>query len=119
MRRRSFLALLALALLSPLLGRAKRAPRETLATTTGWSPRARASAARIGEAYLEDHPEEAQPALLARLLREAGLEEAPGPTSRARARIREDFERGRTVQVDGWVLSRTEARLCALTALTT
>lgn len=33
-------------------------------------------------------------------------------------RIREDFARGRTVTVDGWVLSRTEAALCILAATT-
>jgi hypothetical protein len=31
--------------------------------------------------------------------------------------VRQDFERGRSVQVGGWVLSRTEAELCALTLL--
>jgi hypothetical protein len=31
--------------------------------------------------------------------------------------VRDDFERGRAVQVDGWILSRTEAELCALTLL--
>jgi hypothetical protein len=30
------------------------------------------------------------------------------------ARVREDFDSGDTVQVDGWILSCTEARLCAL-----
>jgi hypothetical protein len=30
------------------------------------------------------------------------------------ARVREDFDAGDTVQVDGWILSCTEARLCAL-----
>ena len=34
-----------------------------------------------------------------------------------RDRFVDDFERGDTVTVDGWVLSRTEARLCALCAL--
>ena len=28
-----------------------------------------------------------------------------------------DFREGRTVQADGWYLSRTEANLCALLAL--
>jgi hypothetical protein len=32
-------------------------------------------------------------------------------------RVREDFEAGDTVQVDGWILSCTEARLCALAAI--
>ena len=31
---------------------------------------------------------------------------------------REDFEHGRIVNVSGWLLSETEARACALTALT-
>ena len=31
--------------------------------------------------------------------------------------IREDFKRGRIVQVRGWMLSQTEVRLCAITAL--
>lgn len=31
-----------------------------------------------------------------------------------RKRIRQDFESGNVVHVDGWVLSRTEVRLCAL-----
>jgi hypothetical protein len=30
---------------------------------------------------------------------------------------REDFEKGRIVKVQGWILSETEARLCALTTL--
>jgi hypothetical protein len=30
---------------------------------------------------------------------------------------REDFEKGRIVNVQGWILSETEARLCALAAL--
>ena len=32
--------------------------------------------------------------------------------------VREDFERGRAVQLEGWILSRTEAEICALTLLT-
>lgn len=37
---------------------------------------------------------------------------------RALARaVREDFERGRSVQVEGWILSRTEAEICTLTLL--
>jgi hypothetical protein len=33
------------------------------------------------------------------------------------ARVRADFDEEETVQLGGWVLSRTEARLCALAAL--
>jgi hypothetical protein len=32
-------------------------------------------------------------------------------------RIRQDFASEQVVKVDGWILSITEARLCALTAL--
>jgi hypothetical protein len=31
--------------------------------------------------------------------------------------VRDDFERGRMVQLDGWILSRTEAEICVLTLL--
>ena len=31
--------------------------------------------------------------------------------------IREDFEQECTVNIEGWILSQTEAHLCALTAL--
>ena len=42
-----------------------------------------------------------------------------GPRSIAKRRadaIRADFDQGRTVRIDGWVLSRTEVRLAALAA---
>lgn len=31
--------------------------------------------------------------------------------------VRQDFERGRTVQLEGWIVSTTEAELCALMLL--
>jgi hypothetical protein len=31
--------------------------------------------------------------------------------------VRRDFQEGRSVQLEGWILSRTEAELCALTLL--
>ena len=31
--------------------------------------------------------------------------------------VRRDFQQGRSVQLEGWILSRTEAELCALTLL--
>ncbi len=33
------------------------------------------------------------------------------------ARVRDDFATARVVNVDGWLLARTEARLCALAYL--
>ena len=50
-----------------------------------------------------------------------GWPEAPGEEAGAASRLQrqhlDDFARGRTAEVDGWVLSLTEARLCALVAL--
>ena len=85
----------------------------------------RASAARIGRAYLESEPHEADVGLLVRDLAAdwpggpAALAELP-ETTLARLvsdRTRRDFAEGETVMLDGWVLSRTELRLCALTAI--
>jgi hypothetical protein len=33
------------------------------------------------------------------------------------AAVRRDFRQGRSVQLEGWIISRTEAELCALTLL--
>ena len=35
----------------------------------------------------------------------------------ARARIRDDFRAGRVVEIQGWIVSATEVRLCALAAI--
>ncbi len=66
----------------------------------------------IGRAYLAEHPVEGR-ALLSEL-RDSGV--SPEDPTTAEALIREDFRRGRTVAVKGWVLSSTEAKLCALIA---
>jgi hypothetical protein len=57
------------------------------------------------------------------LLGEAGSEQHREPPEAGdllaffRERFAEDFGRGNTVMIGGWVLSRTEARLCALAVL--
>jgi hypothetical protein len=74
----------------------------------------------IGEAYREQVPAERD----AESLREAIAASTPwssrlpwsAPPPLA-ARVRSDFEDGRTVVVGGWVLSLTEARQCALYSL--
>jgi hypothetical protein len=84
-----------------------------------------ASAARIGRAVLAAVPAEATAeAVVAALAgdRRAELEAlAASDPGALRALLqkqhRSDFEDGRTVSIDGWVLSRTEARLCAVAAL--
>lgn len=73
-------------------------------------------AALVGRAYLAQYATEGD----ADLLRRSLVSLAAEPRSLRRAigeRIRRDFAEGDTVRVEGWVLARTEARLCALCAL--
>ncbi len=82
----------------------------------------REAASRLGHLYVRQVPTEDDPRILARLA--VALPEfqqidavARDPTSlhdRLDAQVRSDFAAGTTVQLDGWLLSRTEARLCAL-----
>jgi hypothetical protein len=65
----------------------------------------------IGRAYLELEPREADADRLLELI----LGDAPA--SRVLERVRLDFTEGRTVRLHGFILSRMEARLCALAAL--
>jgi hypothetical protein len=75
----------------------------------------------VGRAYLDQAPEEAHAARLRRLLdltAEVSAQTLPGSEKeRLAMRQCEDFRTGETVLVQGWVLSRTEARLYALAAL--
>ena len=92
-----------------------------------WSPsraffRNRKGAAAVGRAYLAIREEEGEIAVLRRLL-ELPAEDPSSPSerkqllTRLRARQRDDFREDRVVTVEGWLLSETEARLCALVAL--
>ncbi len=82
----------------------------------------RISVIRVGAAYLGTAPEAADPSIVIGRMRRHGdalvraLETgSPGEVRRLVARdVREDFAQGRIVKVDGWLLSQTEARLCAL-----
>ncbi len=78
-----------------------------------------AQAVGVGRDYLARYPEEAvRSQLEARVLESLGGAEDP---TRLRtgldAAIRRDFTRDRVFRHAGWVLSRTEGRLCALAAL--
>jgi hypothetical protein len=79
-----------------------------------------ASARAIGRAYLRQAPEEADAARLLALIHPGDCAALSASELRraVAARQRADFAAGRTVLLDGWVLSRTEARLCALAAVT-
>jgi hypothetical protein len=83
------------------------------------------SAKAVGGAYLARVPEEASASLLVdriaaglpagrQTVREAGEEDLRQLLA---TQIRSDFEEEQDVVVRGWVLSRTEARLYALTTL--
>lgn len=80
------------------------------------------SAVVVGRAYLQLAPDARDPARLVDLLSAScdGLAlDADLDTLRPRLgrRIRQDFTEGLVVDVDGWRLSLTEARLCGLAAL--
>jgi F0F1-type ATP synthase membrane subunit c/vacuolar-type H+-ATPase subunit K len=83
------------------------------------------SAQAIGRAYLQSYPREADALRLEdqivqgiaggrALLAATGK---PEVSKLLTARIRQDFASDQVVKVQGWILSVTEARLCALTAL--
>jgi hypothetical protein len=76
---------------------------------------------RIGRAYRDTFPDEDDPRVLEReLLRSAGTAGFLPDRSLERAlarRVVREFERGETIEVDGWILSRTEARRSALLSL--
>ncbi len=78
------------------------------------------SARPIGEAYLALAPHEASTARLVSLVAAGAAAESASDSELRRlvaAGVRDDFSAGRTAEVDGWVLSLTEARLFALVAL--
>lgn len=89
--------------------------------------RHRESARRLGLGYLEMLPDDADEARLVDLIcssdRNVRARFAAASPRVVRGMIAtrqaEDFRQGRTLVVDGWILSRTELRLCALAAVKT
>lgn len=83
----------------------------------------RDSAARIGRLYLRRFPGEADARRLASMILGQASAPAAAPSApdalrrQVAQRRRQDFATGETVRVEGWILSRSEARLCALAAL--
>jgi len=84
------------------------------------------SAAAVGAEYLRhDTGDVSRSALLEAITsghpegREAMIAASPSELRElVFARVRRDFDEDLTVNLRGWIVSRTEARLCALTALT-
>ena len=79
------------------------------------------SAPRLGRAYLASVPEEASIAALLTALESEALLSVRGIGTAGERQLREsaarDFAAGRTAELDGWVLSLVEARVCALASL--
>ena len=98
-------------------------PQNALGTKLAELFRHQESARIVGAKYLKKYPQEAD----ARLLQDriiagiaggyAGLAQASDSTIRKllEDRVRQDFETEQIVKLQGWILSITEARLCALT----
>lgn len=75
-----------------------------------------ARARRLGLAYLKGLGEPPTPAALAALIRR-DLPGRSGLRAEVAMLVRQDFAEGRLACVEGWLLARTEARLCGLAAL--
>jgi hypothetical protein len=83
------------------------------------------AARAVGHAYLREAPQEYSVGILTEMISQSGTAlmqrldalSEKDLIAKLRNPITEDFTSENTVQVDGWVLSRTEARLCALCAL--
>ena len=72
----------------------------------------------IGQLYQKKYPNENNEGKLVKLLSD-GISTENGSTDASIARrIKEDFKTGSIVTIDGWILSTTEGRQCALYSLT-
>ncbi len=70
----------------------------------------------IGTGYRTKTPAEAQEDRLIELL-STGLPQGTDRAQQLDNQVKQDYAAGRTVIIDGWVLSVTEARQCALFSL--
>jgi hypothetical protein len=76
------------------------------------------SSVELGRQYLQQFPDERDARRLVRLLGiQDVVEDARIAVYRLRLKVSADFENGHTVRIRNWVMSRTEARLNALTVI--
>jgi len=68
----------------------------------------------LGKAYRAQVPEESTERTLAKLLSEKLPDEKSKLNSTVKNLVEKDFESGNTIEINGWILSKTEARQCAL-----
>lgn len=75
----------------------------------------RGAAARIGQVYLSNVPDEADARLLRGLLGSAPSDRRDGDWKAHFDSLKQsDFSKGDAVVIDGWLFARCEARFCAL-----
>ena len=72
----------------------------------------------MGERYLRQYPQENTGQKLVELLTEDVSRKQSDFLESISSRIKEDYKNGKTVTLDGWILSVTECRQCALFSLT-
>lgn len=72
---------------------------------------------RIGKRYQEQYPGEATKEKLVELLSIAMSKDKNDIPESITSRIKEDYKTGKIVILDGWILSVTEGRQCALSSL--
>lgn len=72
----------------------------------------------IGEIYRKQFSDENSESTLRKQLSAYESTETTTITEVLREQITDDYNNGNTVMLDGWVLSKTEARQCALFSLT-
>ena len=72
----------------------------------------------MGERYLRQYPQENTEQKLVELLTEDVSRKQSDFLESISSRIKEDYKPGKTVTLDGWILSVTECRQCALFSLT-
>ena len=78
--------------------------------------------AELGEAYLKEHPQEADAQQLVRSIVDGSpliwsFRSDEELLQQIRTSVRADFAKGSTVRFSGWILSKTEARVLALVSL--
>ena len=72
----------------------------------------------IGLNYMLKVPKENRERILVRRLMGKSSSESENLSTRLEKQVSNDFIKGNVVMVDGWILSLTEARQCALFSLT-
>lgn len=127
--RRDLLKLLALGVLTPaqmVAATPESPPNAPIGRAVPKASAQTASAMFVGQVYLVHRPLERDVNLLLRHI-EGVLDTAHGAVSRAdgpmtlvpalRRAIEADFEAGRWVNLEGWLVAETEGRVCALQCL--